>query len=173
MSSGIRDQLTSMQSATAQKQLAERLANGPSQELDQDAFLMLMMEQLKQQDPTNPMDNSQMLQQQAAFTQISELQKMNSALSQNNMISQAASLVGKEVTIMNPDDPTTTITGIATSANFSSNTATVTVNGKEYPLGLVMSMAEPGTAAAAEAAAKAAAEEAAKKAAEDAAGTSG
>ena len=146
MTNSIRDQLTSMQNATAQKELKERLQNGPSTELGQDAFLKLMLVQMQNQDPTNPMDNSQMLQQQAAFTQINELQKLNQATSTNNMILQATALVGKEVSIMNPDDPTKTITGTVTSANFTSNTATVVVNGKEYPLGLVMSVGTPTTA---------------------------
>lgn len=139
----IGDTVTGMQNATAQQKVKDRQTNGPSQDLDQDAFLMLMMEQMKNQDPMNPMDNSQMLTQQAQFTQISEMQKMNSNLASNNMISQATSLVGKEVTLVDPDDTTKTIKGIVTSANFTSSTATVTVNGKEYPLGLVMSVGTP------------------------------
>lgn len=134
--------LLNLQNATAQQKLADKNANGPSQELDQDAFLMLMMEQLKNQDPLNPMDNSQMLTQQAQFTQISELQKMNSTLNTSNMIMQATSLVGKEVTLVDPDDTTKTITGTVSSANFTSSTATVTVNGKEYPLGLVTNVSD-------------------------------
>ena len=139
--------LLNLQNATAQQKLAEKEASGPSQELDQDAFLMLMMEQLKNQDPLNPMDNSQMLAQQAQFTQISELQKMNETLTTSNMIMQATSLVGKEVTLVDPDDSTKTITGTVTSANFTSSYATVTVNGEEYPLGLVVNVADGTTAA--------------------------
>lgn len=143
--STIGDTITGLQNATAQQKLKDKEVNGPSQDLDQDAFLMLMIEQMKNQDPMNPMDNSQMLSQQAQFTQISELQKMNSSLSSNNMISQATSLVGKEVTLIDPDDTTKTITGIVTAANFTSSTATVTVNGKEYPLGLVSNVGTPST----------------------------
>lgn len=132
-----------LQNATAQQKVKDKEKNGPSQELDQNAFLMLMMEQMKNQDPMNPMDNSQMLAQQAQFTQITEMQKMNSALSSNNMIMQATSLVGKEVTLIDPDDTTKTLSGIVTSANFTSNSATVTVNGKEYPLGLVTNVGTP------------------------------
>ena len=137
-----------LQNATAQQKLAEKEANGPSQELDQDAFLMLMMEQLKNQDPLNPMDNSQMLAQQAQFTQISELQKMNETLTSSNMIMQATSLVGKEVTLVDPDDTTKTISGVVTSANFNSSYATITVNGEEYPLGLVIGISDGSSAVA-------------------------
>lgn len=142
--STIGDTLLGLQNETAQQKLRDKSQNGPSQELDQNAFLMLMMEQMKNQDPLNPMDNSQMLQQQAMFTQVTEMQRMNANLSSNNMIMQATSLVGKEVTLINPDDTSKTIKGIVTSANFTSNTATVTVNGKEYPLGLVTGVGTPG-----------------------------
>lgn len=133
----VTNELTNMQNATAAYKAKQQDAFGPSQELDQDAFLMLMLEQMKQQDPLNPMDNSQMLAQQAQFTQISEMQKLNSAINSNNMIQQANSLVGKTVNIIDPDNTNRTINGVVTSANFTSNGATITVNGKEYPLGLV------------------------------------
>ena len=53
----IQQELVTMQSNTAVNKAKEQAANGPSQELDGDAFLMLMMEQLKNQDPMDPMDN--------------------------------------------------------------------------------------------------------------------
>lgn len=138
----ITNELTNMQNATAVNKNNQQKANGPSQELDQDAFLMLMLEQMKQQDPLNPMDNSQMLAQQAQFTQISEMQKLNSAINSNNMIQQANGLVGKTVQIVDPDNTSKFITGVVTSANFTGNQATVTVNGKEYPLGLVAAVTD-------------------------------
>ena len=63
----IQQELVSMQTNTAVNQSKNKT---PSQELDGDAFLMLMLEQLKNQDPTNPMDNSEMLAQQAQFSQL-------------------------------------------------------------------------------------------------------
>lgn len=140
--SAIGSELTNLQNNTAVNKANQQKANGPSQELDQDAFLMLMLEQLKQQDPLNPMDNSEMLAQQAQFTQISELQKLNDSINANNMIVQASSLVGKTVQIVDPENPAHLITGVVTSANFSSQGATVTVNGKNYPLGLVTTITD-------------------------------
>lgn len=140
--SSIQQELVNMQSNTAVNRANQLKQNGASQELDGNAFLMLMMEQLKNQDPMNPMDNSEMLAQQAQFTQIQELQKMNESLNNNNMIQQANSLVGKTVQIVDPNNPARLITGSVTSANFTGNSATVTVNGKEYPLGLVASITD-------------------------------
>lgn len=133
----LNQELINMQSNTAVNRANELKKNGASQELDGDAFLMLMMEQLKNQDPMNPMDNSEMLAQQAQFTQIQELQKMNESMNTNNMIQQANSLVGKNVQIVDPNNTSRLITGLVTSANFTNGAATITVNGKEYPLGLV------------------------------------
>lgn len=141
-STSIRQELVNMQSNTAVNRANQQKQNGASQELDGNAFLMLMMEQLKNQDPLKPMDNSQMLAQQAQFTQIQELQKMNETLNSNNMIQQANGLVGKTVQIVDPNNPARLITGQVTSANFTGNSATVTVNGKEYPLGLVASITD-------------------------------
>lgn len=147
----IQQELVNMQSNTAVNRANELKKNGASQELDGDAFLMLMMEQLKNQDPMNPMDNSEMLAQQAQFTQIQELQKMNESLNTNNMIQQANSLVGKTVQVVDPNNTSRLITGTVTSANFTNGAATVTVNGKEYPLGLVAAVTDGAAASSPEA----------------------
>lgn len=142
----IQQELVNMQSNTAVNKAKQLAANGASQELDGDAFLMLMMEQLKNQDPMNPMDNSEMLAQQAQFTQLQELQKLNEAINTNNMIQQANGLVGKTVQIVDPNNTSRLITGMVTSANFTNGSATITVNGKEYPLGLVASITDGAAA---------------------------
>lgn len=138
----INQELINMQSATAVNKAKQLAENGASQELDGDAFLMLMLEQLKNQDPMDPMDNSEMLAQQAQFTQLTELQKLNDAMNTNNMIQQASSLVGKTVQIVDPNNTSRLITGVVSSANFSGDSATVVVNGKEYPLGLVSAITD-------------------------------
>ena len=117
-----------------------------STELGQDAFLQLMMCQLQQQDPLKPTDSTQFLAQQAQMTQVSETQKMNTNLtkllenqSSSTQIMQASSLIGKEVTLLDPNDATgkTTITGKVTEAKFNSTGAGITVNGTDYGLATV------------------------------------
>ncbi len=142
----VQQELINMQSNTAVNQAKERAASGASQELDGDAFLMLMLEQLKNQDPMNPMDNSEMLAQQAQFTQLTELQEMNETMATNNMIQQANSLVGKTVQIVDPNNTSRLITGVVTSANFSGDSASITVNGQQYPLGLVAAITDGAAA---------------------------
>ena len=144
--SSVQQELITMQTNTAVNKAKEMQANGASQELDGDAFLMLMLEQLKNQDPMNPMDNTEMLAQQAQFTQIQELQKMNEAINTNNTIQQANSLVGKTVQVVDPNNTSRLITGLVSSANFAGGNVTITVNGTEYPLGLVTAVTDGASA---------------------------
>lgn len=61
--------------------------------LDKEAFLQLLVAQMQNQDPLEPQDNSQMVAQLAAFSQVEELQNMSTTLNQ----SQASDLLGKTV----------------------------------------------------------------------------
>jgi flagellar basal-body rod modification protein FlgD len=72
-------------------------------QLGQQDFLKLMSTQLNNQDPTNPMDNSQFLAQIAQFASVSGIQDMQNSIKTltdsliSNQTMQAASLVGHQV----------------------------------------------------------------------------
>ncbi len=78
-------------------------ARKPSNKLGQEDFLKLMTTQLKNQDPTKPMDNGAFLAQIAQFSSVSGIQEMQASVKQlvetlsSNQTMQAASLVGKTV----------------------------------------------------------------------------
>lgn len=78
-------------------------ARKPSNKLGQEDFLKLMTTQLKNQDPTKPMDNSAFLGQIAQFSSVTGIQEMQASVKQlvetlsSNQTMQAASLVGKTV----------------------------------------------------------------------------
>lgn len=110
-------------------------------------FLKLMLEQLKYQDPMDPVDNKEFLAQQAQFTQVSETQEMSANISKNNNIMQTLALVGKDVVMTDPNDSQKTITGTVSEASFDSKESTIVVDGKQYPLSLVKSVKEPVAAA--------------------------
>ncbi len=80
-------------------------------ELDQNAFLKLMMTQLKNQDPTKPMDSSAFLGQIAQFSTVSgigELQKSFGLLStalQSNQALQSSTMVGRTVMVERDSAP--------------------------------------------------------------------
>lgn len=61
--------------------------------LDKDAFLQLLVAQMKYQDPLKPTDNTQYISQLATFTQLEETQNMQSSL----QAMQGNDLVGKTV----------------------------------------------------------------------------
>lgn len=71
----------------------------------QSRFLRLLTEQLKNQDPLNPMDNAQMTSQLAQISTVDGISKLNTTLtallqdSQSSEAMQAAALVGKGVMV--------------------------------------------------------------------------
>ena len=70
-------------------------------ELGKDAFLQLLVCQMKNQDPLNPQDDTQFVAQLATFSQLEQLQNLNATYEK----SQAFSLIGKDV-ILNVEDET-------------------------------------------------------------------
>ena len=55
-------------------------ASKSNQTIDQSGFLKLLTTQLKTQDPTEPTDNTQMVQQMATFSQVAGITEMNASL---------------------------------------------------------------------------------------------
>jgi flagellar basal-body rod modification protein FlgD len=69
--------------------------------LDPQAFLQLLVAQLKYQDPMSPMDGTQFVTQSAQFTQLETLmkiQKSQEGLAQSSQLLSAATMVGRPVT---------------------------------------------------------------------------
>ena len=120
MTSSITNEITNMQNQTAlNKTTSDRTT---STENDSNMFLTLMLQQLQNQDPTQPTDNTQWLSQLAQYSSLEQMTQMNSGLKDcmdyvsalysemtaNSEINQTSSMIGKEVTINvpNQDDPT-------------------------------------------------------------------
>lgn len=59
---------------------AAATASKSNQTIDQSGFLKLLTTQLKTQDPTEPTDNTQMVQQMATFSQVAGITEMNQSL---------------------------------------------------------------------------------------------
>lgn len=66
-----------------------------SSSLDKDAFLQLLVTQMKYQDPLEPTDNTEYVSQLATFSELEEMENFNS----NSSITRATSLVGQYVTV--------------------------------------------------------------------------
>jgi flagellar basal-body rod modification protein FlgD len=80
--------------------------------LDKEAFLKLLVAQLKYQDPMNPASNEEFIATTAQFTTIEKLDELatQSAISsQVNALATASALIGREITVLDADgSPQTT-----------------------------------------------------------------
>jgi flagellar basal-body rod modification protein FlgD len=101
--------------------------------LDYNSFLKLLLQQMKSQDPTHPMDQTQMLAQLAQFSNVGQTIQINDKL--NSLINAtntqgAASLIGKNVTSL-----TDGTTGIVKSIQItSSGSSAILVSGAKIDL---------------------------------------
>ncbi|WEX08328.1 flagellar hook assembly protein FlgD [Chelativorans sp. AA-79] len=79
---------------------SQQQASAP-QTVDYQAFLKLLVAEMKNQDPTSPMESTDYVAQLATFSQVEQSVQMNSKLEQilaASSLSQAGSLVGREIT---------------------------------------------------------------------------
>jgi len=75
-------------------------------DLDIDQFLQLMITELTNQDPLNPMDNTQLVQQIGEIRQISATTQLSETLlsvQAGQSLTTASSLIGKKVTALTDD----------------------------------------------------------------------
>ncbi len=103
-----------------------------SSTINSQAFLRLLTEQLKYQDPMNPMDNSEMLAQEAQFATLEQMEALTSTFSSFSNIYQANSLLGQCVRVEVDGQG---YVGIVEGVDFSdSSGASVFVGERYYPL---------------------------------------
>ena len=76
--------------ATKAAEAANKQAGGA---LDKDAFLKLLVTQMKYQDPLEPTDNTEYVSQLATFSELEEMQNLNSSMGRQS----ASSLIGQFV----------------------------------------------------------------------------
>jgi flagellar basal-body rod modification protein FlgD len=101
--------------------------------LDYDSFLKLLIAQMKNQDPTNPMDATEQISQLATFSQVEQTIQTNTNLETlitGNALNNASSYIGK--TITSADEKTTGV--IASVRVYSDTMVATTTDGKEVPI---------------------------------------
>jgi len=97
--------------------------------LDQADFLRLMTEQLQHQDPLKPMDNFQFVSQMAQFSELQQIQSLNTSISTllNTQASlQATGLLGKTVDFTTPGS--TSAIGTVKSVTFAGGKPSLTIS---------------------------------------------
>lgn len=90
ISAVVRDGVVQETSASANSSSAKTSSNSS---LDKDAFLQLLVAQMKYQDPLEPTSNTEYIAQLATFSQLEEMQNLSSNMS----IQKAVGLVGANV----------------------------------------------------------------------------
>lgn len=129
------DAVTSATSTTTTSSTSSSAASQASAKasLDYDSFLQLLIAQMKNQDPTDPMDASEQIAQLATFSQVEQSIQMNSNLETlitGNALTNASSYIGK--TITSADEKTSGV--VASVRVYSDTMVATTTDGKEIPI---------------------------------------
>lgn len=107
----------------------EELKTSNSQ-LDKDAFLQLLVAQMKYQDPLQPTSNTEYISQLATFSQLEEMQNMTGSME----LMRASALVGEYVYMSVPGESgkTLTIAGYVDSVMYEAGKAYLSIDGELY-----------------------------------------
>ena len=114
--------------------------------LDRDAFMQLLIAQMRNQDPTEPTSNEQFIAQLAQFSSLEEMQGVNenlvglAALQQGNalmsQLTNASALIGNKV-VYN-DSTGQSQEGVVDSVRFENGSVVLQVGGASVPLSAVL-----------------------------------
>ncbi len=100
-----------------------------SYSLSTDDFLKLFLAEMQNQDPTQPMDNAQMLNQLSQMSSIQTMQGIQTAL-QGSQLAQASNLIGKNVTGLDVDGKA--VDGVVVAVTQSNDAGLVLKVGDQY-----------------------------------------
>ena len=118
-----------------------------AQELDKDAFMQLLVAQMRNQDPMAPIDNQQFIAQLAQFSSLEEMQGVNenlvalALLQESNAVlaqlTNSSSLIGKTVVYTDPTsgEPGQ---GVVVSVKLTEGAVLLNIDGKDVSLSHVI-----------------------------------
>jgi flagellar basal-body rod modification protein FlgD len=116
-------------------------------QLGKDEFLKILMTQLKNQDPSDPLKDKEFIAQMAQFTSVEQLSNMSKELKlMRQSIGLSSSLIGKVVdwTVTNSNDVTTTGNGIVESIIVKDGFQFALVKGEQINLDFISQISNPG-----------------------------
>ncbi len=129
--------------------LAQSSSSAANQQatLDKDAFMKMLVTQMKNQDPMSPQDNQAFIAQLAQFSSLEQMQQLNqnilglAVLQQTNalmsQLTQSSALIGQNVKYADPNDLTHELTGTVDKVKIKDGVATLEIGGHDVPLGNV------------------------------------
>lgn len=113
-------------------------ATVPKQQFDKEVFLNLLVAQLRNQDPSSPMDTTEMMSQSSQLASMEKLTELTDTGRESfalQMRVAASGLVGREVSYLDADGVSQT--GVVSGVDFSKSVPTVTVGEASVPLDAV------------------------------------
>jgi len=123
-------------------------------QMGKEAFMELLVQQLKNQDPMSPMDNDKFIAQLTQLSSLEGIQNLNdnmvglAMLQQGNalmsQLTQSSALIGKEVTYIDPETGEE-ISGIVQSVKIEEGLAVLNIDGTDVPLMSVIEITEGGS----------------------------
>lgn len=102
----------------------------PQQQLNADVFMQLLVTQLRNQDPSSPMNTNEMLAQTTQLASMEQLTTLTGLTEENfslNMRAAAAALLGRSVDYAGPDGAPRS--GVVSSVTFDAKVPVVNVDG--------------------------------------------
>ncbi|MBR6153275.1 MAG: flagellar hook assembly protein FlgD [Treponema sp.] len=92
-----------------------------TQSLGKDDFLKLLIVQMQNQDPTDPMDNTEFIAQMAQFSTLEQMTNLNSSFEQMSSILTSNSAVGTLGKTVQIDLGDTTTAGVVQAVTYGNN----------------------------------------------------
>jgi flagellar basal-body rod modification protein FlgD len=114
-------------------------------QMGKEVFMQLLVAQMRYQDPSNPVDSSQMMAQTATFTQVEKLEELatqNAAMLVLQEASTAGAMVGRTATYTDTDGGE--VTGKITAVRLAQGNqeAVAVIGGKDVPVGRITEFAQ-------------------------------
>ena len=130
-----------LQSERAKENRAPETTTRSNDELDKNAFLMLLITQMKYQDPLNPVEDKEFIAQMAQFSALEQMQNLNQTMSN----SQSYSMIGKYIAAHLYNDQTgeyTDVMGRVDSVVLRNKQPFLVVGNSEVPMRDVTNVVE-------------------------------
>jgi flagellar basal-body rod modification protein FlgD len=123
--------------------LASALGGPSSQQLvTEQSFLKLLITELKNQDPTQPADPTQMVAQLASFSSLEQMTQMNTNM-KTVLENSAVNMIGQNVTVADQATQSGFTTGKVVGIVYFANTPAVKFdNGQSYALSAIQNVGQ-------------------------------
>ena len=119
-------------------------ARTPQQSMNSEVFMHLLVTQLRNQDPSSPMDTNQMIAQTTQLAMMEKLTALSTTSDENfslQMRTAAAALVGQNVTYT--DATGASVTGIVSAVSYAGSVPQVTVGKASVALDAISGVTAP------------------------------